>query len=345
VTPRQLTEAILDLARSAGFPRAGVALAAPIQRSAYLRSWLERGLAGEMTYLARWADLREHPDRLLPGAKAVVVVADLYPRDITDCEPRTADSSEETNQHEAQASVHGRPDEAQPRGRVARYAWGRDYHKVLRRKLKRLADAMHREIEGVFETRVCVDTAPIVEREAAAAAGIGWIGKNTMVLHQEIGSYFFLGEIITTLELAPTEPAVDHCGTCTRCIEACPTEALIAPYQMDATRCISYLTIEHRGEISTELRPLMDDWVFGCDVCQEVCPYNQRDRAAGEPAYGPGGNPLTPSAPLAELINWSETDYRRGLTGSAMKRATLDMLQRNARIAAENASRVMRIAE
>jgi len=161
-----------------------------------------------------------------------------------------------------------------------------------------------------------------------------------MVLNRELGSFFFLGEIVTTLELTASVPATDHCGSCTRCLEACPTGALIAPYRMDASACISYLTIEHRGEIPPALRPRMDGWVFGCDVCQEVCPYNKRAATTNETAYELSpDNPLPPRPLLAELMTWTEHQYRRHLTGSAMKRATLDMLHRNARIGHQNRRR------
>jgi epoxyqueuosine reductase len=177
----------------------------------------------------------------------------------------------------------------------------------------------------------------LLERELAAAAGIGWIGKNTMVLHQEMGSYFFLGEIVTTLDLACDSPVPDRCGSCTRCLDACPTNALREPYRMDASLCISYLTIEHRAEIPATLAPAVGDWVYGCDVCQEVCPYNRDAPVATEPAFAvrpPGPFPI-----LAELLRWSDDDYRRTLRNSAMKRAKLAMLRRNARIALDNVSR------
>ena len=186
-----------------------------------------------------------------------------------------------------------------------------------------------------FETKACVDTAPLLEREFAAAAGIGWIGKNTMVLNERIGSYFFLGAIVTTLELVPDEPATDHCGTCTACLTACPTGAFPAPYEMDASRCISYLTIEHRTEIDGSLAARMEDWVFGCDVCQEVCPHNRRAPHTTEPRFVP--RPPIVNPVLDELLEWSTEDYRRNLRGSAMRRARLDMLQRNAEIARRNA--------
>ena len=316
------TEAVYRLAERAGFPRVGIARAEPIGRTAYVDAWLNAGCAGEMDYLKRWREIREDPRRLLPGARSVIVVAEPY-----------------GGSEKLEVGSENGPGSALS-GRVARYAWGRDYHKVLRRKLKRLADELHEGMAEPFETRVCVDTAPIVEREVAAAAGMGWIGKNTMVLHRELGSFFFLGEMVTTLELEPSKPVSDHCGTCTRCLDACPTGALVAPYQMDARKCISYLTIEHRSAIAEELKPQMGSWLYGCDACQDVCPFNRKASPTIDSAYMPmDRNDVVPTADLDALIGWTETEYRETLSGSAMKRASLDMLKRNAAIARDNQSR------
>lgn len=210
------------------------------------------------------------------------------------------------------------------------YAWGRDYHRVMKKKLRRVVGRLREAVPEPFAARICVDTAPLLEREFAAAAGIGWIGKNTMVLDHELGSYFFLGEIVTTLDLEPDGPAADQCGRCTQCLEACPTGALDRPYEMDAARCISYLTIEHREAIPVGLRSLIGDWVYGCDICQEVCPHNHRAPETTEPDYairGPGPFPL-----LNELLAWDEEEYASRLRGSAMKRASLSMMKRNAEV-------------
>jgi epoxyqueuosine reductase len=215
------------------------------------------------------------------------------------------------------------------------YAWGEDYHVVVREKLTALLDRLRDALTEPFAAKVCVDTAPLVEREWAAQAGIGWIGKNTLVLDDQLGSYFFLGAIVTTLELEPDEPVADHCGTCTACLEACPTSAFPAAYQMDAPRCISYLTIEHRANIPAEFHEKMGNWVFGCDVCQEVCPFNRRASLTREPRFAirpPGAEPL-----LNEILSWTPEDYRAQLKGSAMKRAKLGMLHRNAAITRKNA--------
>lgn len=306
-----LAARVKSLAAEQGFCRAGIARAEPLARPDYYRSWLAAGRNGQMAYLARNLALRLDPRGILAGARSFIVVAHPYRQPEP---PRPTD---------------------QPRGRVAMYSWGRDYHKVVKGKLRALCDRLRSEVGATFETRVCVDTAPIVERELAALAGVGWIGKNTMVIDPQAGSYFFLGVIATTLELAPDAALTDHCGTCTRCLEACPTGAFPAPYQMDASRCISYFTIELREAIPAEFHRAMGDWVFGCDICQQVCPYNQRSTLGADPAYTvrePG-----PFPPLRELALWSEHDYRRNLAGSAMKRASLAMLQRNTAIAMANA--------
>ncbi len=306
---------IRESAALLGFERCGIALAAPIGRSAYLAAWLENGRAGSMDYLHRHFKLRADPSAILEGARSVVVVALNY------------------RQHAAPQSDSN----STACGRVAMYAWGDEYHDVIRSKLRELVDRMRAELAEPFEARVCVDTAPILERELAAAAGIGWIGKNTLVLHHEIGSYFFLGAAVTTLELAPDEPLPDHCGTCTACLNACPTRAFPKPYEMDASRCISYLTIEHRGEISKPFQKMMGDWIFGCDICQEVCPFNHDTPTTREPRFAirpPGPQPV-----LEDVLNWTADDYRGHLRGSAMTRAKLDMLHRNAQIALDNVTR------
>jgi len=193
------------------------------------------------------------------------------------------------------------------------YAWGEDYHVVMRERLDALVARMRETIGEPFQTRVCVDTSAIIERELAAAAGIGWIGKNTMVLHPALGSFFFLGVIITDLALPPDTPLTDHCGTCTRCLDACPTAAFPRPYVMDARRCISYLTIEHHDEIEADLAAKMGDWVFGCDICQDVCPYNRRAPVAEEPRFR--GNPDHARPLLGDILAWDEAAYRQWMRG------------------------------
>ncbi len=314
MTPAALSQYVKSIAREVGFDQCGVARAEPIERGDYVREWLENGRAAGMAYLQRNLQKRLSAAELVDGARSVVVVALNYHQ------PAPASS-----------------DDSPPRGRVARYAWGEDYHRVVKDKLFSIADRMRDELPEPFEAKACVDTAPLLEREFAAAAGIGWIGKNTMVLDRRLGSYFFLGALVTTLTMEPDAPEADHCGTCTACLDACPTGAFPAPYQMDARRCISYLTIEHRGEIDSALHEGMGDWLFGCDVCQEVCPYNRDAPTTNEPRFAIRST--GPAIALDDVLGWSIDDYRRELRGSAMKRAKLEMLQRNARIAQRNAQR------
>jgi len=309
---RAKSRLIRELASSIGFERCGIAAANPIGRSAYLADWLKNGRAGSMDYLHRHFKIRADPSAMLEGAKSVVVVALSY-------------------HHPTPPQTDG---EVKTRGRVAMYAWGDDYHEVIQSKLTGLLERTRAELAEPFTARICVDTAPILERELAAAAGIGWIGKNTLVLHHEMGSYFFLGAIVTTLDLAADEPLPDHCGTCTACLDACPTQAFPKPYEMDASRCISYLTIEHRRDISKPFQKMMGDWIFGCDICQEVCPYNREAPTTREPRFAI--RPLGPRPALDDILGWSVDDYHKQLHGSAMTRAKLDMLQRNARIALDN---------
>ena len=317
----EIRQTIDRLGRELGFDRVGLARPHPLERAAYLREWLAGGRAGRMEYRHRHGEMRVSTARLLPGARSVIVAALKYNRPEPD------------------------PPDHQPRGRVARYAWGRDYHRLVRQRLWKLVDRLRSEIDQPFEARVCVDTAPVVERELAARAGVGWIGKNTLVLNRQLGSYFYLGEIITTLDLPPDAPATDHCGSCTKCLQACPTGALAEPYRMDASRCISYLTIELRDDISEELQPLMGDWIFGCDICQEACPFNRQASQTTDPdLLLPGGlsgrrtRPagVGPRPLLADLLAWTPADYDARTRGSAIRRAKLDMLHRNARIAAGN---------
>lgn len=310
MTPDQRTEHIKSYARRIGLDRCGIAKALPIGRGDYVRDFLARGYGGSMDYLSRYLSTRLDPRELLEGARSVVVVALSYKQD----EPVTTGSG--------------------PHGRVAMYAWGDDYHRVLKKKLINLADRMRERFGEDCKTRVCVDTAPIIERELAAMAGVGWIGKNTLVMHESLGSYFFLGEVFTTIELAADEAAVDHCGSCRACLDACPTDAFVAPYQMDASRCISYLTIEHRGDISRAFAEMMGDWVFGCDVCQQVCPFNRDAPAGGEERFSAKPGRARPA--LSSILSWDDDGYQSALRGSAMKRAKLAMMKRNASIAVEN---------
>lgn len=303
---QQLTAWALEL----GFDRAGVAvLRAASTGEAYL-AWLARGDQAGMAYLSRRKEARLDPRTLLPGARSAVCVALHY--------APLAAGSEGT----------GRLDEG-----VARYARGRDYHNFMGRRLRRLAARIRSAYPGAV-ARAFVDTGPVLERELASAAGLGAVGKNTMLLHPEGGSYFLLGEVLTTLDLEPSQPLADLCGSCTRCLEACPTGALAAPYRLDSRRCISYWTIEHRGPIAEEMRGRLGGWVFGCDACQEACPWNAAPSARDHPEFASGAERR--DLDLGGLLALGEAEYRRRFLGSPMQRARREGLQRNAAVALGN---------
>ena len=296
--------------RDIGFDLVGIASVSPSKYRDYYRAWLDDGQAGTMEYLHRRFDERTDPAVYMPGAKSVICVALNY---FVPLEP------------------------AQPGGgRIARYALGDDYHEHMKAKLHALADTM-RELAPGIETRCSVDTAPLMEKELAARAGIGWIGKNTCVINPAAGSWLLLGEIITTLDLPADAPAVDRCGTCRRCIDACPTNAFTDEYKLDARKCISYLTIEHRGGIEPALQRQIGDWLFGCDVCQNVCPWNSKAASALLPEL----QPRFPSGSIdvAHIADWSADEYRQALRHSAIKRVKLPILQRNAAIVSDNLSK------
>ena len=311
--PHEARRIVLAAAEEVGFASAAVCDARPTEHPEALRAWLAAGKHGEMRYLAERLDLLLDPARLLPGARSVVVVADRY--------------------HD------GRPDRrTSPRlGRVARYARGRDYHLVLRRRLERLVAAISPRLPGA-SWRICVDTAPLLERELAARSGLARIGKHTLAIARGLGSWILLGEVLTDALIAPSDPdpSPDPCGGCTRCLDACPTRA-ITPFSVDATRCVSYLTIEHRGEIAESFHAPLGDWIFGCDVCQEVCPHNQPTRRAARAPIETSLAPRRAGFDLLEVLGWREEDRRAAFTTSALKRAKLAMIRRNAVIAAGNA--------
>ena len=309
INPHQLAAEIKRRGRELGFDLVGLADASPSKYRDHLRKWLDDGQAGTMEYLARRFDERTDVTTYMPGAKSVICVAVNY----------------HVNLEQPADNVRA--------GRIARYALGDDYHEHIKTRLHQLADWLRATALGA-ETRCSVDTAPVMEKELAARAGIGWIGKNTCVINPEIGSWLLLGEIITDIELPADNPAVDRCGTCRRCIDACPTGAITAEYQLDARKCISYLTIEHRGEIEVKLKSQISDWLFGCDICQDVCPWNSKAPAAIAEVL----QPRFPSGTLDvdEVLAWTDSDYRSNLRHSAMKRVKLPVLQRNACIVADN---------
>ncbi len=314
---------MISRAYELGFAFAGIA---ETSKSAYvgqLRAWIQEGKHGSMQWMADHAAVREDPALVLEDAESAIMVGDLY--------TSRADNID--------ADV--KPGE----GRIARYARGKDYHKIMKKRLIALADEL-REMYPDDGFRVFVDTAPVLERELAQRAGIGWTGKHTLTIHPKGGSYFLLGGILSTRRFTtPIEqrPVGDHCGSCTRCIDACPTDA-ITPYEVDARRCISYLTIEHRTPIEAGFHRAIGDWVYGCDICQEVCPHNSaRPIEQLDPRTSTVHEAYTPMRDrfdLLEVLQWTEDDRREAFKGSALKRAKLDMMQRNARIVLENQAAV-----
>ena len=307
------TQRIKRIAADLGFDRVGIAPADPPPHADFLDTWLERGYAGQMRYLHRYRELRLEPQRLLPDARNVICVAMNYHQ------PDPAESAGDSDE---------------PHGRFARYAWGSDYHVLIRQRLDALVERLRESIDEAFDVRPFVDTAPVLERPLAAAAGLGWIGKNTMLIVPRMGSFVFLGGVVTTLALERDEPVPDRCGRCRRCIDACPTGALSRPYVMDASRCLSYLTIELRDAIPAEFRHALGDCIFGCDACQRACPHNRRAPEAAEPDLRVRFP--APRIPLLTVLGWSPDEYAQATRGRAIGRATLSMLRRNALVALGN---------
>jgi epoxyqueuosine reductase len=309
--PHQLAAMLKAKARELGFDRAGIAPAEPSKYREYFRQWLDDGQAGSMQYLADRFGERTDPGQYLPDAISVICLAVNYFVPLRE------------------------PSASEDQGRIARYALGDDYHDWIKDRLHALADWL-RQAAPDAQTRCCTDSAPVMEKELAARSGLGWVGKNTCLINEQIGSWLFLGEIVTTLRLPADDPAVDRCGSCRRCIDACPTQAITEPYRLDARRCISYLTIEHRGRIEPELAEKFGNWIYGCDICQDVCPWNGRAPAATDEHLQPRF--ATGTVDLREVMGWTDEDYRRKLRGSAMKRVKLPVLKRNAEIALANQS-------
>lgn len=301
---------VLELAEDAGLDLAGVMPASSTPRWEAYETWVAQGYAGSMDYLQRPVAmaLRQDPRRVLPGAHTVLVGAARYAGGVSPALP----------------PLHGR---------VARYAWQSDYHTWLRQRLEHWAEALRRELGGETSYRVYVDSGPVVERAWAAAAGLGWVGNNGLVLHPRLGSYFFLGVVLLSASLPPTPaPRLPSCGTCRRCIEACPTGAIVAPKVVDARRCLSYLTIESRESFPEALRPALGERIFGCDVCQEVCPWNAR-----APVVLPGtGEALRTSLDLTEALMLDARGFTARYRRSPVWRATQEGLARNAAVCLGN---------
>lgn len=311
--PAALARRIKSLARDAGFQRCGIADIALGEDETHLRDWLAQGLYGSMDWMARHGDKRSRPADLIPGTVRVISVGLDYGREPGEAWDTLGDGT---------------------RAYVARYALGRDYHKLMRQRLQQLADRIAAEV-GPFGHRVFVDSAPVLERALARNAGLGWIGKHTCLIDRDGGSWFFLGEIYVDLPLPVDAPASAHCGTCTRCIDICPTQAITAPYRLDARRCISYLTIEHEGAIDEALRPLIGNRIFGCDDCQLVCPWNKFARRTDEPDFRTRNDLDT--ATLAQLFAWSEEEFLQRTEGSAIRRSGHARWLRNLAVALGNA--------
>ena len=294
-----------------GFDLAGITTLAPSSRPDYIRDWFSSGRHSTMDYLLRHAPTKLDPQSHWPWVKSVIVLGLHYdpPDNRTPSPPQ--------------------PDRI-GQGKIAAYARGRDYHRVMAGLLKKLAAALKSKMGAGFESVVGVDATPLLEREMAARAGLGWIGKNTLVIHPKKGSWFVLGELLTNLDLPPDSPIADHCGTCTRCIDACPTAAL-TPYQMDAGRCISYQLIENRSEIPASFeQPIREaGYLVGCDICQSVCPHNSK--AVPKP-NSPGGPSRDGTIPLTAVLNWDEPQWDRMTRGRATRRVKLPMWKRNAEI-------------
>ncbi len=302
---------IKQTALEIGFDLVGITTLAPSSRSDYIRDWFIGGRHGTMDYLLRHAPTKLDPQTHWPWVRSVIVLGLHY------------------DPTENRAPSSPRPDTS-GRGKIAAYARGRDYHRVMAGLLKKLAAALRSKCGTGFQSVAGVDATPLLEREMAARAGLGWIGKNTMVIHPRKGSWFVLGELLTNVDLPTDAPMADHCGTCTRCIDACPTAAL-TPYQMDAGRCISYQLIENRGEIPPALHePIREaGYLVGCDICQSVCPHNSK--AAPIP-HSPGGLSRDGTIPLHAVLDWDDQQWDRATRGRATRRVKLPMWKRNAEI-------------
>jgi epoxyqueuosine reductase len=316
-----------------GFELAGIVPAVTPDGIHDFLDWLERGYAGQMQYLERREEAYTHPRHILDGARSVVMLGINYN---TQAPARRGDGRHEEAGSTCERAAEEKESTPAGRARIARYALGSaDYHDVIREKLRKLAEFLRREAPGA-RARGIVDTAPLLERDFARLAGLGWFGKNTMLINKRLGSWFFLAALLVDIELEYDAPhAGSHCGSCTRCLDACPTNAFVEPYVLDARRCISYLTIEHRGPIAEELHAGVGDWLFGCDICQEVCPWNRRVPVSTDPAFQP--QPDLQSVDAAQLVTLTDEEFRRRFGPTALARPGREGLVRNAAIVAANA--------
>jgi len=310
----QLANDIKSWARASGFQHVGITDTDLSQAESHLANWLQQDFHGEMHYMQQHGYKRSRPSELQPGTLRIIsVTMNYWPENTVDLH-----------------TLLQQPNQAY----VSRYALGRDYHKVIRKRLQSLADQITAQV-GEFGYRVFTDSAPVLEKALAEKAGLGWIGKHTNLISEQAGSWFFIGEIYTDLPLPVDQPANNHCGTCSACLGACPTQAIVAPYQVDARRCISYLTIELRGTIPVEFRPLIGNRIYGCDDCQLVCPWNRFASVSHEPDFSPRHQ--LDSIGLLELFSWSEKQFLENTAGSAIRRIGYECWQRNIAIALGNA--------
>jgi epoxyqueuosine reductase len=304
----ELKQRLLSFAREIGFDSCRIAACGSAPHVHEFRNWLDEGGHGEMSYMERGEEKRCDPQKVLPGARSIVVLALNYFQG----DPKAGDTPAAT-------------------GKIARYARGDDYHDLVANKLDKI-DEFLRAFDG--QQKCYVDTGPVLERDHAAEAGIGWHGKSTMLIDERLGTWFFLAEVLTTLELPPDEPVPDRCGTCERCIKACPTGAITAPHRLDARRCISYLTIELKGSIPLDLRPLIGDRIFGCDDCLDACPWNRFARVSREAAFF--ARPSTVGIPLRDYLGLSDEDFRSLFRNSPIKRIKRRGFLRNVCVALGN---------
>ncbi len=317
-----LKDSIRQKAKALGFAQIGIGSCDLAEDEASLLAWLRAGYHGELEYMSRHGLRRSRPEALLPGTYRIISVRMNYRHP----------------QGERAEDVLARPE----LGYISRYALGRDYHKLMRRRLQRLADHIEGEI-GPFGYRAFADSAPVMEKPLARNAGLGWIGKHTNLIDREAGSWFFLGELYTDLPLEVDARASDHCGRCRACIDACPTGAIVAPYRLDARRCISYLTIELKGSIPPDLREMIGNRIFGCDDCQLVCPWNRFARADDIDDFSPRHGLDAPA--LVDLFAWSREEYERRTEGMALRRVGYEGWLRNIAVALGNAPASHRIAQ
>ena len=314
-TIADLKTSLTQWGNNLGFQAVGIAHLDLSEDAAHLRRWLDQGYHGDMGYMAKHGRKRYTPNELVPNTLSIISARmDYYPRSGSPAE-----------------DVLNNPE----LGYISRYALGRDYHKLFRKKLKSFAEQLATRI-GEYGYRVFVDSAPVLERAIARNAGLGWIGKNTNLINKDAGSWFFLGEIYTDLPLQTDRPTENHCGSCRACLDVCPTQAFIGPYELDARKCISYLTIEHRGSIPEELRPLMGNRIYGCDDCQLVCPWNKFAKTTPITDFEPRSG--LDDSELVELFQWTKQDFEEKTQGSAIRRIGHDNWLRNIAVALGNGS-------